>query len=148
MQIWLLVVLRSSFVLNVGLFGLSSSFAGLTRVVLLSFHFICAEFVINVVDLLFIFVFQKCAFCVCHTSLSLLSVLLICYLYLCFGYALFVCHTSLSLLSVPLILYFCCTESQLVISVYGLVSCALLLENAEGYIENVQGYFFELTCYS
>lgn len=57
---------------------------------------------------------------------------LICYLYLCFGYVLFVFHTSLSLLSVPLTLYFCCTESQLVISVPTEVSCALLLENAKG----------------
>ena len=73
---------------------------------------------------------------------------LIFYLYLCFGYALFVCHTSLSLLSVPLILYFCCTESQLVISVPDWISCALLLGTAEGYIENVYEYFFELTCYS
>lgn len=63
------------------------------------------------------------------------EVTLICYLYLCFGYALFVCHTSLSLLSVPLTLYFCCTESQLVISVTAGVYCALLLGNAEGHIE-------------
>ena len=73
---------------------------------------------------------------------------LICYLYLCFGCALFVCHTSLSLLSVPLILYFCCTESQLVISVPTgyLVHC--YLEMQRGILKNVYGYFFELTCYS
>ena len=69
------------------------------------------EFAVITIDLLFILVFQKCVFCVCHTSLSLMSVLLI--------------------------LYFCCTERQRVISVYDLVSRALLLENAKGYIENV-----------
>lgn len=52
-------------------------------------------------------------------------------------YAFCAFYTSLSLLSVPLILYFCCTESQLVISVHIWVSCALLLGDADGDIENV-----------
>lgn len=63
-------------------------------------------------------------------------------------YSFCACYTSLSLLSVPLILYFCCTEGQLVIPVHSWVSCALLLGDAEGYIESVYGYFFELICYS
>lgn len=63
MQLCLLVVLRSSFVLNVDLFGLSGSFAGLIWIVLLSVHFICAEHAGGDFDLLFIFVFWVCTFC-------------------------------------------------------------------------------------
>ncbi len=63
-------------------------------------------------------------------------------------YAFCSCYTLLSLLLVPLILYFCCTESQLVISVPTgyLVHC--YLEMQRGILKNVYGYFFELTCYS
>ena len=61
-QLCLLVVLRSSFVLNVDLLGLSSSFAGLIQIVLLIVHFICAEHDGSDFDLLFIFLFLVCTF--------------------------------------------------------------------------------------